>query len=126
MVAAGKDPKKAERALTDTIVRLGNAGPTEAELTRARRRLRLHVLNDLQRLDGAGGESGRAGSLQRLNHYLGDPGRLGAYVARISSVSAADVKRVVTGYLKPTARVVVTTLPEGAASPAPATKGNKP
>jgi zinc protease len=126
MVAAGKDAKSAERALTGAIKRLGDAGPTEAELTRAKRRLRLHVLNDLQRLDGAGGESGRAGTLQRLNHYLGDPGRLGAYVARISSVSAADVKRAVTAYLKPTARVVVTTLPEETAAPAPAPKGNKP
>jgi zinc protease len=127
MVVAGKDPKKAERALTDAVKRLGDAGPTDAELTRAKRRLRLHVLNDLQRLDGAGGESGRAGTLQRLNHYLGDPGRLGAYVARISSVSAADVKRVATQYLKPTARVVVTTLPEEAApaAPAPAPKGTK-
>ncbi len=75
-VAAGVDPRRAEAALDEALSRLGAAGPTAAELDRAKRRIRLHVLTDLQRLDGGGGESGRAGTLQRMNEYVGDPGKL--------------------------------------------------
>jgi zinc protease len=126
MVAQSSDPKKVERALSDVIKKLGDAGPTEAELDRAKRRIRLQLLDDLQRLDGHGGESGRAGTLQRLNHYLGDPGKLGAYVARVSSVSAADVKRVVTEHLVKAGRVVVTTRPEEQPAAPPPEKATKP
>jgi zinc protease len=123
-VAAGTAPKKAEAALDAALSRLGSAGPTPAELDRAKRRIRLHVLTDLQRLDGDGGESGRAGTLQRMNEYLGDPGKLPAYVERMNAVSADDVKRAVRQYLTPAARVVITTLPKR--EPAAAGSGVSP
>jgi predicted Zn-dependent peptidase len=110
-VAAGVDPKRAREAIDAVVSKLGSEGPTQAELARAKRRIRLHMLSDLQRLDGDGGESGRAGTLQRMNHYLGDPGKLPEYVARIDAVTADDVKRVVQKFLTPNARVVVTTRP---------------
>jgi predicted Zn-dependent peptidase len=81
-------------------------------------------LTDLQRLDGDGGESGRAGTLQRMNEYLGDPGKLPAYVERMNAVSADDVKRAVRQYLTPAARVVITTLPKK--EPAAAGNGVSP
>jgi zinc protease len=118
-IAAGTPPKKAEAALDAALVRLGKNGPTAAELDRAKRRIRLHILTELQRLDGDGGESGRAGTLQRFNEYLGEPGKLGAYVERMSAVSAADVKHAVQKYLTPTARVVVTTVPKKEPAAAP-------
>jgi predicted Zn-dependent peptidase len=123
-VAAGTAPKKAEAALDAALSRLGSAGPKPAELDRAKRRIRLHVLTDLQRLDGDGGESGRAGTLQRMNEYLGDPGKLPAYVERMNAVSADDVKRAVRQYLTPAARVVITTLPKK--EPAAAGSGVSP
>jgi len=130
IVAAGTDPKEAEKAADQVILRLGTDGPTAAELDRAKRRIRLHVLTDLQRLDGDGGESGRAGTLQRLNQYVGDPGKLDDYIARISAVTADDVKRAVHTHLSPTARVVVTTRPiaaaTGGAGPTSPAKGGKP
>ncbi|HVU02044.1 MAG TPA: pitrilysin family protein [Polyangiaceae bacterium] len=110
-VSAAVDPKKAEEAVDEAVRSLGKDGPTPAELDRAKRRIRLHVLSDLQRLDGEGGESGRVGTLQRMNHYLGDPGKLPEYIARISAVTAEDVKRATVTYLSPKARVVVTTRP---------------
>jgi zinc protease len=110
-VAAGTAPGRAEKAVDEVVLGLATHGPTPAELDRAKHRIRLHVLADLQRLDGGGGESGRAGTLQRMNHYTGDPGRLGEYVARVSQVTAEDVKRATQKYLSPTSRVVVTTLP---------------
>jgi predicted Zn-dependent peptidase len=110
-VAAGVDPKRAREAIDKVVAKLGSEGPTPAELARAKRRIRLHILSDLQRLDGDGGESGRAGTLQRLNHYLGDPGKLAEYVARVDAITADDVKRAVQKFLSPTARVVITTRP---------------
>jgi zinc protease len=118
MVAAGTDPKRAEKVVDEVVARLGTGGPTAPELDRAKHRIRLHILTDLQRLDGDGGESGRAGTLQRLNHYTGDPGKLGDYVARVSAVTSEDVKRAVRTYLVPTARVVITTRPAAPAGPA--------
>jgi predicted Zn-dependent peptidase len=112
-VTAGVDPKRVKESMDAVVSKLGSDGPNAAELARAKRRIRLHILSDLQRLDGDGGESGRAGTLQRLNHYLGDPGKLTEYVARIDAVTAEDVKRAVQKFLSPTARVVVTTRPPG-------------
>jgi zinc protease len=119
MVAAGTEPKQAEKSVDDIVARLSTDGPTGPELDRAKRRIRLHVLTDLQRLDGDGGESGRAGTLQRFNHYAGDPGKLGEYISLVSAVTPEDVKRAVRTYLSPAARVVVTTRPAAA-------RGGKP
>jgi predicted Zn-dependent peptidase len=116
-VTAGLDPKRVKEAMDAVVSKLGSDGPTAAELARAKRRIRLHILSDLQRLDGDGGESGRAGTLQRLNHYLGDPGKLTEYVAHIDAVTADDVKRVVQKFLPPTSRVVVTTRPPESKKP---------
>jgi zinc protease len=110
-VAAGTDPHKVESALEAALARLGADGPTPAELDRAKRRIRLHTLSDLQSLNGDGGESGRAGTLQRLNHYLGDPGKLREYVEHVDAVTGADVKRVVHDLLAPNARAIITTKP---------------
>ncbi|HYO92934.1 MAG TPA: hypothetical protein VER33_00410, partial [Polyangiaceae bacterium] len=63
-----------------------------------------------------GGESGRAGLLQRFNHYRGDPGYLPQWVAAVEAVSAADVQRVVRERLSPKQRVVVVTEPQAPAS----------
>jgi zinc protease len=125
-VAAGVAPARAEAALDAVLSSLSIGGPTAAELERAKRRIRVMILSDLQRLDGHGGESGRAGALQRLNHYLGDPGKLGEYVARIDGVSAADVKRAVATHLAKDARVVVTTRPAAPQGKAGAGAGGNP
>jgi zinc protease len=117
-VAAGTPPKNAEAALDKSMADFAAKGPTPAELDRAKRQIRLHVLTDLQRLDGDGGESGRAGTLQRMNEYLGDPGKLPAYIERINAVTADDVKRVMKQYLSPTTCVVITTVPQQEAAAA--------
>ena len=98
---------------------LARRGPTERELLRAKRRIVLGVLENLELLNGPGGESGRAGLLQRLNHYLGDPGYLPTWVKALESVSAADVQRVLREHLSAAHRVVVVT------EPAPSAGGAK-
>lgn len=112
VAASGKAPKDVEVAIDDTLRGLADTGPSAAELDRARRRLLLELMTQLQRLNGPDGESGRAGLLQRFNHYLGDPGYLGKYHASIEAVTRADVARVVKQHLDLSRRVVVTTLPK--------------
>ena len=73
--------------------------------------LLVGLYDQLQLLNGHGGESGRAGLLQRFNHYLGSPAALEDWPARLTSVTADDVKTVVEQYLRPDQRVTVVTLP---------------
>jgi predicted Zn-dependent peptidase len=47
-----------------------------------------------------------------MNHYLGDPGKLGEYMSRIASVTNDDVKRVVAEQLPTKARAIVVTVPK--------------
>jgi zinc protease len=108
-VATGKSPSAVEHELDAVLAALAKSGPTKAELERAKRRILVDMLSDLELLNGPGGESGRAGLLQRFDQYTGDPGYLPKYLAQIEKVSAADVQRVVKDLLKPEARVVVIT-----------------
>jgi zinc protease len=109
--ASGKTPEELERAMDRVLEKLAQKGPTAAELERAKRRIRLSVLSELELLNGPGGESGRAGMLLRLEHYLGDPGYLPKWLATLESVTASDVQRAVREQLKRDARVVVITRP---------------
>lgn len=107
-----------EQRLDAVVAELGRSGPTPAELARAKRRILVDLYSDLQRLDGGGGDTGRAGLLQRFHHYLDDPGFLPRYVARIEAVTAGDVARAVTEQLGPSRRATVITRPEGASAEA--------
>jgi zinc protease len=111
LAASGKTPEQVEQALADALTELEQKGPTAAELARAKRRIVLDVQSNLQLLNGPGGESGRAGLLQRFNHYLGNPGYLPELMASIERVSAADVQRVVRQHLSAKARLSVVTQP---------------
>jgi zinc protease len=110
----GVDAKAALELLDDELQALGRDGPSPAELGRAKRRLEFALARDLQLLNGPGGESGRAGTLQRLNHYLGDPGRLPSLVAKLRAVSSDDVRRALAAHLAKHRRAVATTLPRAA------------
>jgi zinc protease len=118
-VISGQKVEDVERAMEAVLAGLASRGPTESELYRAKRRIVLGVLENLELLNGPGGESGRAGLLQRLNHYLGDPGHLGQWVRAIESVTAADVQRVIKTQLSSDARVVVITDPHASERSAP-------
>jgi zinc protease len=119
-VATGKATAAVERELDAVLTELAKNGPTAAELARAKRRILVDVLSNLELLNGPGGDSGRAGLLQRFDHYTGDPGYLPKWLAQIEQVSAADIQHVVREQLKPEARVVVVTEAEAAAPAAKA------
>jgi zinc protease len=117
IAASGKTPAALEAGIDAELARLAASGPTMAELDRAKRRLLVDLASSLQLLNGRDGESGRAGLLQRFNHYYGDPGHLDDEVRALTSVTAADVQRVVKQHLDLGHRVIVSTEPKGGAKP---------
>lgn len=121
--ASGKAPEDIEKALDGVIEELKTTGPTPEELARAKRRTFLEIASDLEQLNGHGGESGRAGLLQRFDQYLGDPGYLPKWLAAIDAVTPEDIARVVRQYMKSDARVTVITRPTAGAQSAPAPNG---
>lgn len=110
-VATGRSTAAVEKELDSVLAGLAKNGPTVAELERAKRRILVDMLSNLELLNGPGGETGRAGLLQRFDQYTGDPGYLPKWLARIQEVSASDVQRVVKEALRAQGRVVVVTEP---------------
>jgi zinc protease len=125
--ATGKTVAELETALTDALANLEKSGPTPVELERAKRGILLSTLKSLELLNGPGGETGRAGLLQRFQHYTGDPGYLPKWVAQIEKVTPADVQRVLREHLSVAKRVTVVTQPKPkTAPPAAAAQEKKP
>lgn len=120
--ATGKTVTELEAALDAELTSLEKAGPTPVELERAKRGILLTTLKSLELLNGPGGESGRAGLLQRFAHYTDDPGYLPKWVEQIDKVTAADVQRVVREHLTRAKRVSVVTQPKAKAGAAPEVK----
>jgi len=120
--ATGKTVPQLEAALAEELAALEKAGPTSVELERAKRGILLGSLKSLELLNGPGGETGRAGLLQRFNHYTGDPGYLPKWIEQVEKVSAADVQRVLREHLGASKRVTVVTEPKPKAAPAPENK----
>ena len=118
--ATGKTVAELESALSDALGALEKTGPTPVELERAKRRILLATLKSLELLNGPSGEGGRAGLLQRFQHYTGDPGYLPKWVEQIEKVSGADVQRAVREHLSAQKRVTVVTQPRPKAPPAAA------
>jgi len=108
-VATGKSSAAVELELDAVLAALEQSGPTAAELGRAKRRILVGVLSSVELLNGPGGESGRAGLLQRFDQYTGDPGYLPKWLAQIEKVTGKDVQRAIKETLRKDARVVVVT-----------------
>ena len=107
--ATGVRADTLESALSDEIATLSTRAVTHDELKRAKSRILLSTLRDLQALNGHGGESGRAGQLQRFNQYLGDPSAIQLWYEKIWSVNAEDVAKFANQWLANAHRVTVTT-----------------
>jgi zinc protease len=117
--ATGKTVAELESALSEALANLEKNGPTAVELGRAKRSILVSTLKSLELLNGPGGESGRAGLLQRFQHYTGDPGYLPKWVEQIEKVTPADVQRVLREHLGLGTRVTVVTQPRAKAASAP-------
>jgi zinc protease len=128
MVSSGVPIEKVEQALEKSLAKLAEEGPTPSELERAKKGIFVDLASSLQLLNSGGGEGGRAGVLQQLNHYLGDPGRLPAEMQHLGSVSTAEVQAAVQKHLSPEHRLTVVTVPKaaGAAAEPQAANGAQP
>jgi zinc protease len=118
-VASGKSIDAAEVALDKVLDDLAQKPPTGVEVARAKNRIRFALASDVELLNGRGGESGRAGLLQRFNHYLGDPGYLPKWLASLEAVTPEDVRRAVATHLPKGGRVTVVTQPRAGKKGAP-------
>lgn len=110
--ARGIAPEQLERATVGVVSALAEQPPQSAELERARRRLLVDLNRELELLNDSGGESGRAGLLQRYNHYLGSPEFLEEYLARIQAVDAPRVQQAARTYLGLAKRTTILTKPQ--------------
>jgi zinc protease len=132
MVASKAKPEQVQQVMSNVLDDLAQHGPSEVELARAKKGMEVELKSSLQLLNGHGGESGRAGILQRLNHYLGDPGRLAAEWQKTLAVTRADVQQVVRDYLRADRRAILHTVPSAVnptqrtATPSAATSGATP
>lgn len=114
MVASGVDLERVERELAASVQRLATAGPTERELDRAKKGLFVGLASSLQLLNSGAGDGGRAGVLQKLNHYLGDPGRLPSEMQHLAAVEPSEVQSLVREFLTPERCLTVITRPKAA------------
>lgn len=126
MVASKAKAADVEHAISAVLDDLAQHGPNAAELDRAKKGMEVELKSSLQVLNGHGGESGRAGILQRLNHYLGDPGRLSAEWQKTLAVTTVDVQRVVREYLRRDRRALLNTVPSAPSAPGSSTPGGAP
>ena len=104
-VAPGRTAKEAEAAINEVIAGLRTSPPTEIEVQRA---INYIETSTFQRLEGV---AARADQLQRYNHYLGDPGKLGWDVERYRAVTPARVTEVLNRYIGE-ARLVARAIPQ--------------
>ena len=97
-------------AIMDELGRLATAGPTEAELDRARVQAEASFLYRLQTLGGFGG---KADQLNAYNVYTGSPAYFAQDLDRYLKITTADVRRVVGQYLTAAQAVQLSVVPQG-------------
>jgi zinc protease len=116
----GHEPAELEAAIDAELKALRDAGPSAAEVERARNTIETAMLTGIEKLGGAG----LANQINEYNQYTGDPGYLPKDIERVRRVTPEDVRRVAQRYLQANARVVVRGVPGkpelGPDGPAPA------
>jgi len=103
----GHEARELEEAVDAELAQLREHGPSQREVERARNTIETALLSAVEKLGG----DGLADQLNHYNQYTGDPGYLAKDLARIRSITPADVQRAVRTHLRQQARAVVTGLP---------------
>jgi zinc protease len=116
-VASGVPVARVEQAMEQSVRRLAQAGPDAGELARAKKGIFVDLASSLQLLNSGAGEGGRAGVLQKLNHYLGDPGRLPKEMEHLAGVAAGELQAAVQTHLAAERRLTVVTVPRPETAP---------
>jgi predicted Zn-dependent peptidase len=109
IVAPGKQPADAEKAVMDEIEKIKAAPPAEWEMDKARANAQRAAISQQE------SSLARAVLLSQYALFYDEPGRINTRVARIKAVTAADVQRVAQQYLTANNRSVIQTNPKPAA-----------
>ena len=99
--ASGKSLDAVQKSLLAEVEKIKKTPPTQAELIKARNQILASTLGRRQTNDGIAFAIGDAAVLQN------DPQRANTDLARLQSVTAADVQRVAQKYLTAQNRVVI-------------------
>lgn len=106
ILASGKDPAEAERALLAEIEKMRSAPVANAELEKAKNQLLADLLRERET------NNGKALAIGEATVLLGDPNRVNTDIARLQAISAADVQRVMQRYFTDKNRVIIHYLAE--------------
>ena len=109
MVAPGKQPADAEKAVMDEIEKLKSAPPAEWEMDKARASAQRAAISQQE------SSLARAVLMSQYALFYDDPARINTRVGRIKAVTAADVQRVAQQYFTANNRSVIQTNPKPAA-----------
>ncbi|HYW10021.1 MAG TPA: pitrilysin family protein [Longimicrobium sp.] len=101
----GTDAARLESLFDEEVARVRTGGVTEAELAKARNRLRAAAVLERQT------PAGLAEAFQYYAHFHGDPAAIRQGLAAEMRVTADDVKRVANQYFSPSNRAVGITQP---------------
>ena len=110
----GASLQEIERIIGEQIAELAKAGPTEAELNRARTKHELQFISGLERIGGFGG---KADLLNQYNVFLGDPGKLDEDLSRYRALTTEQVRAAVQRWLDTPNRLATRFRPETSTRP---------
>src|SRR5687767_5652958 len=101
ILASGKKPEEGERALLAELKRMQDEPVSAAELEKAKSQLLTNLVRERET------NNGKADALGRAVGLLGAARGVNTDVAKLQSVTAADVQRVMKKYFTDTNRVVI-------------------
>jgi zinc protease len=102
ILASGKQPAEAERALLAELKRIQSEPVTKAELDKAVNQLVANALRERET------NSGKAFAIGQAAVIVGDARRVNTDIERLQAVTAADVQRVMKKYFTDANRLVIT------------------
>ncbi|MET0648251.1 MAG: pitrilysin family protein [Pyrinomonadaceae bacterium] len=102
ILASGKQPADAERALLAELKRIQSEPVTKAELDKAVNQLVANALRERET------NSGKAFAIGQAAVIVGDAKRVNTDIERLQAITAADVQRVMKKYFTDANRLVIT------------------
>ncbi|MBA3961248.1 MAG: insulinase family protein [Chthoniobacterales bacterium] len=116
ILASGKSPAEAEKALDEQIDKVLKDGVTEAELNKAKNRFLTGKLLELET------NNGKASALGEAAVLYGDPQHVNTGLGRLQAVTAEQVKAALGHYISGKKKVLIEYLPAAMKSATPKTK----
>ncbi|MEO6872182.1 MAG: pitrilysin family protein [Chthoniobacterales bacterium] len=113
ILASGKKPADAVKALNEQIDKVLQDGVTEAELTKAKNRFLTGKLLELET------NNGKASALGEAAVIYNDPQHVNTGLARLQAVTAPQVKAALDHYISGKKKVLIEYLPEAMKTGAP-------